>query len=263
MSDVFPVVLGICLDAEALWTGKVEPGAHRPILMSHGAYAINEGLGPLLGVLSRHAARATFFVPGITAERYPDAVRQIADAGHEIGSHGYAHLPVSALDREAERSEILGGIDALEGLTGSRPTVWRSASWEWSAHSLDLALEAGVTVSTNFQDRSCPYRHTRDGAPLPLVELPVHWHLADAPYFLYGGLPGRVIRPAATARQVWMEEFEGLYEDRPGAFFHLTLHVQLIGHPGRLRMLDGLLSEMAARPRTRFMTSSELASTVA
>ena len=255
----FPVVFGICLDAEAIWLNKIEPGEHRPVLLSHGAYAIHEGLAPLLDLLDTHGVVTTFFVPGITAEKYPDAVRRIHDRGHEIGSHGHGHKSVVGMSREEEREELVGGIDALETVIGERPRTWRAPSWEFTEHSIDLMLEAAVEVSTNYQDRSRPYRLTRDGTALPIVELPVHWHLADAPYFLYGALPGRIPHAAAQVEAIWREEFTGLYEDRAGAFYHGTLHVQLIGHPGRLRMLDRFLHFVKSHERARFMRADTLA----
>jgi peptidoglycan/xylan/chitin deacetylase (PgdA/CDA1 family) len=261
MSDIFPVVVGICLDAEAIWVGKAPENKDRPVLLSHGAFAIREGLAPLLDTLDEHGVRATFFVPGMTADRYPDAVRLCAARGHEIGSHGYAHLPVHTLTAEQEERELVTGLESLERITGTRPVTWRSPSWEFSPRTLDLLLKHGVKVSTNYHDALRPYRHMREGMPLPLVELPVQWHLADAPYFLYGGQIGRVIRPATDAEQVWTEEFDGLYETR-GAFYHLTLHVQLIGHPGRLRMLARHLRHVRGRPRVQFMTSQQAASLV-
>jgi hypothetical protein len=60
---------------------------------------------------------------------------------------------------------------------------------------------------------------------------------------------------------LWREEFDGAY-GWPGAYFHLTLHVQLIGHPGRLAMLDQLTAYFRSQPRTRFMTCGEVAATV-
>jgi peptidoglycan-N-acetylglucosamine deacetylase len=258
----FPVVLGICLDAEAIWLGKDPAAATKPCLLSHGTYAILEGLAQLLATLQRHAARATFFVPGLTAERYPDAVREIAAHGHEIGSHGHGHRSPPLLSAEEERSELLRGIESLEQITGSRPVTWRSPSWEITERTIPLLLEAGIRVSTNFHDRSRPYRHTRNGAAIDLVELAVQWHLADAPYFMYAGIVGRMLTAPSLVEETWREEFLGLYE-RPGCFFHLTLHVQLIGHPGRLRMLDRLLGFMAGHDRVAFMTSNETAATVA
>lgn len=255
-------MLGICLDAEALWLGKVPPGSYRPVLFSHGQYALYEGLEPLLALLTRHGIHTSFFVPGITALRYPDALRQIRDDGHELGSHGMHHTTPIGMDREDERKELLGGIEAVEKVTGARAVTWRSPSWEITENTMSLLHEAGVEVSANFQDRSRPYLHSAKDGETPIVELPVHWHLADAPYFLYGGLPGRVIRPAIDAEQVWREEFDGLRLDRPGSFFHLTLHVQLIGHPGRLKMLDRLLTYMLEHEDVRFCTCRELADDV-
>lgn len=262
-TDPFPVVIGTCLDAEAIWFNKIGPGEHRPVMLSNGTYAIREGLAPLLELFDEHGIRSTFFLPGVTADRYPDAVRQIQRHGHEIASHTYSHMSAVGKSREEERQDLVKGIDALERITGERPTTWRSASWEFSENTLDLLIEAGVTVSANYHDTSRPYRHSRNGKPLPVVELPVQWHLADAPYFLYdGALAGRMPRPASAAYEVWSEEFLGLYADRPGSFFHLTLHVQLIGHPGRLRMLDRFLRLIKEQPRSLFLTCADIAATV-
>jgi len=263
MTNPFPVAIGVCLDAEAIWLNKFPKGEHRPILLSHGTYAIHEGLEPLLEVFARHGVEATFYVPGVTADRWPDAAKRCRDAGHEIASHTYGHQTAVGMSREEERDDMLRGIDAVERAVGARPKAWRSASWEFSENTIDLMLEAGVEISANYQDRSRPYRLERDGETLPIVELPVHWHLADAPYFLYGGLPGRAPRTAAEAEAVWREEFDALYRDRPGSFFHLTLHVQLIGHPGRLAMLNHFLGHIRGHSRSRFMTASDIAATVA
>lgn len=262
MTETFPVAIGVCLDAEAIWLNKFPKGEHRPILLSHGTYAIHEGLDPLLALFQRRGVAATFYVPGVTADRWPDAARKAKAAGHEIASHTYGHQTAVGMSREEERDDMLRGFDAVEAAVGQRPEAWRSASWEFSANTIDLMLEAGVKVSANYQDRSRPYRLTRDGAALPIVELPVHWHLADAPYFLYGGLPGRAPRPASEAEAVWREEFDGLYQDRPGSFLHLTLHVQLIGHPGRLQMLDRFLGHIRNCDRAKFKTASDVAATV-
>ncbi|MDP6390072.1 MAG: polysaccharide deacetylase family protein [Alphaproteobacteria bacterium] len=262
MTD-FPVVFGTCLDAEAIWLNKIAAGEHRPVLLSHGGYAIKDGLGPLLDLFKTHDVRTTFFIPGVTAERYPEAVIEIGRRGHEIASHGHGHKSVVGMAPEEERSELEDGIAALERIAGERPRTWRSPSWEFTENTMDLMIAAGVTISANYQDSSRPYRHTRDGEALPVVELPVHWHLADAPYFLYGALPGRIPRPADDAYKVWSEEFTGLYEDRPDAFYHGTLHVQLIGHPGRLQMLDRFIRLIKSHERARFMRCDELAATVA
>ncbi len=264
MSDSpFPVVFGICLDAEAIWFNKIGENEFRPVMLSNGTYAVREGLDPLLDLLDEHGIQSTFFVPGVTADRYPEAVRTIQGRGHELASHTYDHRSATGKSRAEEKQDLEAGIAVVQRITGVRPITWRSASWEFSENTLDLLIEAGVTVSANFHDASRPYRHQRDGQSLPIVELPVQWHLADAPYFLYdGALAGRMPRPASVAYELWSEEFTGLYEDRPGSFYHQTLHVQLIGHPGRLRMLDRFVRFIKQHPRAQFMTCAELAATV-
>ena len=54
MNDIFPVVFGICLDAEAIWVGRAPENLKKPVLLSHGAFAIHEGLAPLLEIGRAH-----------------------------------------------------------------------------------------------------------------------------------------------------------------------------------------------------------------
>ena len=77
----------------------------------HQAYGPRTGVPRILRVLDRQGIRATFFVPGYTAERWPDVVRAIRDAGHEIGHHGYLHEGArSAPDAETEERRLLRGL---------------------------------------------------------------------------------------------------------------------------------------------------------
>lgn len=59
--------------------------------LSVGQYGPKRCVDRILDMLDRYGVKATFFVPGLTAERYPDVIMRIAEAGHEIGHHGYAH----------------------------------------------------------------------------------------------------------------------------------------------------------------------------
>ena len=79
------------VDAESaiLW-GNESVGA-RMSVMSHQAYGPLVGIPRILDLLEQHQIPSTFFVPGHTADRYPEAVRSIVAAGHEIAHHGYLH----------------------------------------------------------------------------------------------------------------------------------------------------------------------------
>jgi peptidoglycan/xylan/chitin deacetylase (PgdA/CDA1 family) len=83
----------------------------------------------ILDELERHAAKAVFFVVGRMVEDHADVVRAIADAGHEIGLHGYEHDNLSHYDAEALAllDKNLARVVALvEDLTGSRPQGFRA-----------------------------------------------------------------------------------------------------------------------------------------
>ncbi|WP_396020707.1 polysaccharide deacetylase family protein [Arthrobacter sp. ISL-28] len=61
-----------------------------------------------------------FFIPGFTAESYPDVVRRIVDAGHEIAHHGYLHEPMQGIHAATEGRYIDRGLEALANVAGLR-----------------------------------------------------------------------------------------------------------------------------------------------
>ena len=89
-------------------------------VMSHQAYGPRTGVPRLLRLLDRRAVRATFFVPGFSAERWPDAVRSIRDAGHEIACHGYLHEGSRQATPSEEEARLLRGLEALDRVAGER-----------------------------------------------------------------------------------------------------------------------------------------------
>jgi peptidoglycan/xylan/chitin deacetylase (PgdA/CDA1 family) len=83
----------------------------------------------ILDELARHEAQAVFFVVGRMVEDYPDVVREIASAGHEIGLHGYEHDHLSDYDAEALAlldNNLARVCSLLEDITGSRPQSFRA-----------------------------------------------------------------------------------------------------------------------------------------
>jgi peptidoglycan/xylan/chitin deacetylase (PgdA/CDA1 family) len=79
--------------------------------------------GQVLDILRANGIKATFFLCGASAERYPELVRRIRDAGHEIGNHTWSHPYLYLASREDMASEIDRTQDVLEKITGTRP-VW-------------------------------------------------------------------------------------------------------------------------------------------
>jgi polysaccharide deacetylase family protein (PEP-CTERM system associated) len=112
----------------------------------------------LLELLATHRTRATFFVLGWIAERYPRMVQEIDRADHEIASHGYRHRLIYDLDRETFREYVHRAKGLLEDLTGKPVLGYRATSFSIVSQTLwalDILREAGFTYDSSM----FPIRH--------------------------------------------------------------------------------------------------------
>ena len=103
-------------------------------------------------------------VLGWVADKYPDLVRDIAAAGHEVASHGYWHQIVYSLSPEAFREDVRRSKDVLEALTGRPVRGYRAPSFSITRQSLwalDVLLEEGYDYDASV----FPVRHDRYGIP--------------------------------------------------------------------------------------------------
>ena len=117
-------------------------------------------------MLKRHGLRSTFFVPGLTADRYPATVEAIVAAGHEIGHHGYSHVELHRLDEGEERRELERGMSSLERITGTLPTGFRAPWWELNDRTPACVTEYGLRFDSSMMD---------DDRPTCLRRLMAHW----------------------------------------------------------------------------------------
>jgi peptidoglycan/xylan/chitin deacetylase (PgdA/CDA1 family) len=238
------------LDAETLWLSR---GIEEPVALSQGRFGVLEALPRILDVLRASAVPASFFIPAWVAERYPDAVRAVSAAGHEIGAHGDRHERVTELSPGQEEPILQKSIQTLARLAGTRPTGYRAPGWQLSADTLGLVARHGFDYSSNLMDRVTPYFHPPvDGKTL--VEIPVSWVLDDAPYFLFTGQ--RSLQPPGAVLQGWLTEFDGITE--AGGVTTFTFHPQLIGRPSRLACLRELIGYVRHTPRVWVASLAEI-----
>jgi peptidoglycan/xylan/chitin deacetylase (PgdA/CDA1 family) len=102
------------------------------------------GTPAVLAALARAGARATFFLSGEQARRYPQIVRELVDAGHEIGVHGFGHrLPALVGPRRATR-DLEDGVAAIAELSGEAPRWYRPPYGAASTPALLAARRAGL-----------------------------------------------------------------------------------------------------------------------
>ncbi len=246
-----PVLLTFDIDAETLWTARDPSNARRPVTLSQGSYGPRVGLPRIVALLEKYGITATFFVPGLTIERYPEAIRDLHERGHEIAHHMYSHKWLDDVEEPEERREFEQGLAAIEKITGQQARGFRSPAAEFSPNTLRLLLEYGFEYSSNFFDADAPYRHVVDGVKTNLVELPFAWVLDDAPFFLYSvRLMGRVMFPPSAVLENWIAEFDGIYAEH-GSFV-LANHPQIIGRPSRIQMLEAFIQHARSFPNVWF-----------
>lgn len=254
----FPVVLTFDVDGETLWTSRDAKNWDKMVTLSQGQYGPKVAVPRILKLLDRYDIKATFFIPGYIMDTYPDMAMSVHKAGHEIAHHGYLHeWPETFASEEEECTAFEKAIASIEKVTGYKPVGYRSPAWEFSPWTLKLLQEHNILYSANMMDDDGPYMHHN------LVELPVQWCLDDAAFWLYSTkIPGKSIQPLSNVYEYWTSEFDGLYHEE-GKCMVLTLHPQVIGRPGRMKMLEELIQFMKGYPDVLFTTGRELATYVA
>jgi len=247
------VLLTFDFDAELMWNSY----PRTPAYVQRGQYGGNVGVPRILALLESHEIPGTFFWPGANAERYPELIKRVHTAGHEIGHHGYLHEKCSDLKVGQEEEVMQKGMDAIEKVLGIRPVGYRSPAWDLSNESLGLFKEFELLYDSSLMgDDFNPYPVTVFGEESRVVELPVSWELDDAPYcqFLFKPYRSGLASPSHMF-EIWSAEFEGAYQQ--GGVFTLTMHPQIIGRTHRLKLLDKLIRFMKDTSGVWFATCAE------
>jgi peptidoglycan-N-acetylglucosamine deacetylase len=248
------------VDAESAALGHDPGSGRRMSLMSHQSYGPRVGVPRLLNILRRQGVKATFFVPGFTAESYPDTVRAIVDEGHEIGHHGYLHEPMQGIDAATEARYIDRGLEALESVAGVRPVGYRAPWWEMNWHTAGLLADRGFLYDSSLLDGDAPYRFSvGEGDPRDIVEIPVDWTLDDwEQYAFYPGMTGSgVIESPAKVLEMWTLEAEAHHS--AGTCFVLTNHPFISGRPSKAVALEQLIERVRSLDGMWVATLEEIA----
>ncbi len=163
-----------------MWPADVPVGEH---------FTVVETLPRLLDLLARHGVRATFFVEGLNAETYPQALHTIVAAGHEVAVHAWRHEEWAALDADSEVALLARATEAMRSI-GIKPLGFRPPGGGLTEHTLALLGEHDYTYVSPAGERA--------GLLEGLAVLPFRWPLVDAYSYLpqfaglrkrYGGGP--------------------------------------------------------------------------
>jgi peptidoglycan/xylan/chitin deacetylase (PgdA/CDA1 family) len=252
------VCLTFDFDALSLWFAR---GMTSPGPLSRGEFGAH-AVPRLLRLLERYSIPTTWFVPGHTADTYPDLCRRIFDAGHEIAMHGYLHEPVSALGPGEERAVLARAHKALTRITGVDPVGNRTPSWDYTDDTVQSLLDLGLRYDSSLMatdytpyfcrtgDRAEPDGY-RFGEPTALVQLPVSWSLDDYPQFEYLRTADIVLPGLRSPREVFgnfLDDVRYMTREEPGGVCVITFHPQVIGRGHRMIGLEWFLDELVAHP---------------
>ncbi|MFD0412253.1 polysaccharide deacetylase family protein [Streptomyces sp. NPDC127108] len=190
-------------------------------------YGVSTGIRRLLDVLGD--LPATVGVNGLVAERHPETVVAVHEAGHEIAAHSWAQDVVPALlDVDAERANIRRCTDILRRVTGVRPTGWMSPRATGSRHTEDLLAEAGYRWTGDHGEHDLPQVLSTAHGPLVSLRHSDHSDVRDAAAGPY------------TYRDLHCELLDQLLAAPGPGVFPLTVHAHVAGRP----LLAGMVAQI-------------------
>ena len=105
-----------------------------------------EDIPEILEILEKNGAKATFFILGQWAKENPSAVKKIAEAGHEIGTHSNTHPDMAKIGPEKIKEELLRSCEYIEKAGGGKPKLFRAPSGSYSGELIKTASEMGFTT---------------------------------------------------------------------------------------------------------------------
>ncbi|MCX2727390.1 polysaccharide deacetylase family protein [Thermomicrobium sp. 4228-Ro] len=167
-------------------------------------------------------------MPGHSIETFPKQMKMVADAGHEIGLHGYSHENPIAMTPEQEEAVLVKTIDLVEKLSGRRPVGYVAPWWELSPNTIGLLQKYGIKYDHSRMDNDFHPFYARVGdtwtkidyskpaeewmKPLirgeetDIVEIPANWYLDDLPPMMFiKKAPNShgFVNPAISSRCGW------------------------------------------------------------
>ncbi len=146
-------------------------------------HRVPSNIDRILDLFAEHGIKATFFTLGWVAERFPEHIRRIADAGHEVASHGMEHVRVVNQDAAEFLRDAGASKRLLEDVTGKPVTGYRAASYSIGAQNL-WAFEVLNEIGFKYSSSVYPIHHDLYGMPdaprfsfrpdgMKLIEIPV------------------------------------------------------------------------------------------
>ncbi|MCW1360648.1 polysaccharide deacetylase [Campylobacter sp. CCS1377] len=282
MAKEILVAYGVDIDAVAGWLGSYG-GEDSPDDISRGLFAGEVGIPRLLKLFKKYNIPATWFAPGHSIETFPDQMKMIVDAGHEIGAHGYSHENPIAMSAKQEEDVLLKSIELIEKISGKKPSGYVAPWWEFSNITNELLLKHGIKYDHSLMHNDFTPYYVRVGdkwtkidysaeakdwmKPLvrgeetDLVEIPANWYLDDLPPMMFikkspnsfGFVSPRDIG------QMWIDQFDWVYREMDYAIFPMTIHPDVSARPQVLLMHERIIEHINKHEGVKWVNLNAMA----
>lgn len=276
------VSYGIDVDAVGGWLGSYG-GEDSPCDISRGMFSGEVGSMRLLRMFERWGIKTTWFMPGHSIESFPEQMKAVADAGHEIGMHGYSHENPIAMTPEQEEAIFDKCIDVISDLCGQSPRGYVAPWWEFGPKTNELLLRRGIKYDHSLMHNDFhPYycrvgdswskidysKHPSNwmkpiqrGEETDLIEIPASWYLDDLPpmMFIKAAPNSHGFVSPHDIETLWRDQFDWVYREYDYAIFAMTIHPDVSGKPQVLMMHDRLFAHFNQHPGVKFVTMETIA----
>ena len=225
------VVFNVCLEA---WSdGKapgispmgnpLPPGVLDTMAISWAAYGVKTGIYRLLDAFGRHGARTSVMVSAVIAERAPEAIKAVAQGGHEVLSHSYAMDVIPALlSDDEERRNIERCTKLLEEASGRKIEGWLSPRGTSKPTTPKLLAQAGYRWYGDVFDADLPYVQSVGGKKI--VAIPLSYDVNDMPSMKYGHPPAAMLAAFDEVIEIARAREDEL------RIIDVTSHAHIFGH---------------------------------
>ena len=214
----------------------------------------------LVDMYRRFGMRQTFFLPAWCIERYPRAVEEILEGGHEIAHHGYLHEHPNELAPDAERYWFGRSVEVIKRATGRPPRGFRAPTYKFSRHTLDILLDHGLTYDASLMGDDIPY--LIESSKGSVVELSSHYALDDWPHYMASRDFNYFmsIKAPRHAMDVFLDEFEAMWEH--GGLWVAVWHPFVSGRLARCVAVERLIEHMQRKGKVWFAALEDIAAHV-
>jgi peptidoglycan/xylan/chitin deacetylase (PgdA/CDA1 family) len=238
-------------------SSQYREGDDKPDLASlaYGEYGGKAGIWRIMDVLARNQVKGTIDTNGRIAEDFPDALKELHAAGHEIVGHGWVNdTALLSLEPAREKELIKRTLDSLASVTGKRPIGWVSPGHRINEYTFTHFVEEGILWTGDLPGPDIPQHRMINGKPLIIM-----------PRLDYANDLSLIFRAKNLAR-VYFESFKTAFdllyaEGRAGSpkLIDALVHAHIGGRPNIIGVFEECIRYAKGFKNVWFCTKGEIA----